>query len=443
MGFGEGVTVLLAIGITYSTLLRLSTNCQEELRKMARLAINGGPKAVSELVPTRWPIYDDREKEALIEVLESGSWCSAGKSESKVGEFEKKFAEYIGTKYASGVPSGTAAIELACRMCNIEPGDEVIVTSVSFIASASGVVIANGVPIFVDVDPETYQMSPDAVEAAITDRTRIIEAVHYGGYPADMDRIMEIAKNHDLYVIEDSAEGHGSEWRGRRVGSIGDIGAFSFQMGKPLTCGEGGGITYSDDELATTCYAYSRFGTRKGGEKYQHYIPAGNSRMSEFLGAILSVQLSRLGEQTEIRHKNGEYFASGLEKIGGVSALKRDPRVTKRGYYFYFIRYDASKWGGVHRNKFKEILAAEGVQTYGAHNQPLYKNPAFMNIKKSALHGNIVDYTKVKCPEAERIYDSEVLAMRKDFLMERGNIYRILGALQKLRDNIDEVVKLR
>jgi dTDP-4-amino-4,6-dideoxygalactose transaminase len=409
---------------------------------MAKLAINGGPRAVTDWVPNRWPIYDDRERKALIETLESGSWCSAGNPDGRVGTFEREFAQYIGTKYASAVPSGTAAIELACRMCNIEPGDEVIVTSVSFIASASAVVIANGVPIFVDVDPETYQMLPDAVEAAITDRTRAIEAVHYGGYPVNMDRIMEIAKKHDLYVIEDCAEGHGSEWRGKRIGSIGDVGAFSFQMGKPLTCGEGGGITYSDDDLAISCYAYSRFGTRKGGEKYQHYVPAGNFRMSEFLGAILSVQLSRLEEQTEIRYENGEYFARELEKIGGIPALKRDPRVTKRGYYFYFLRYDASKWGGVHRNKFREVLAAEGVSTGSAHNQPLYKNPAFMNIKKSALHGNEVDYTKVSCPEAERIYNSEVIAMGKDFLMERENIDKILGALYKLRENIDELIKL-
>ena len=407
---------------------------------MAKLAINGGEPVIKEGLKTHWPIYDDTEKKALIEVLESGRWCSMGGG-GKVAQFEKKFAKYIGTKYAMAVPTGTDALELAFKAIGIEPGDEVIVPAVTFIASASAVVLANGVPIFVDVDPETYQISPEAVEAAITDRTRAIEPVHYGGYPADMDRIMEIAEKHDLFVIEDAAEAHGSEWRGKRVGSFGDMGCFSFQMGKPLTCGEGGGVTYSDEDLAISCYSYARFGRKPGGEKYKHYIPAGNFRMSEFLGAILLAQLSRLEEQTEIRYENGEYFASELEKIEGISALKRDPRVTKRGYYFYFLRYDSSKWNKLHRNKFMEALGAEGVGCGTAHNDPLYQNPAFQNIKKSLLHGNEVDYSKVHCPEAERIYSSEVIAMGKNFLMERGNIDKILAAIYKLRENIDELSK--
>ena len=410
---------------------------------MAKLAINGGPPAAKDWISTRWPIYDDREKKALIETLESGNWCCMGKPDGKVGHFEREFAEYIGTKYAMCVNAGTAALELAFRSCDIEPGDEVIVTAVSFVASASAIVLAGGVPVFVDVDPETYQMSPDAVEAAITDRTRVVETVHYGGYPVDMDRIREIAEKHNLFIVEDCAEGHGSEWKGRKIGSLGDMGAFSFQMGKNLTCGDGGAMTYSNDELAVSCYSYSRYGNIPDGKRRVHYAPAGNFRMSEFLGAILSVQLSRHPEQTEIRYRNGEYFAQEVEKIGGISALKREPRITKRGYYFYFLRYDSSKWGGVHRNKFREALAAEGVRTGTAHNDPIYMNPAFQNIKRSLLHGSEMDYTKVHCPEAERIYNSEVIALGKDFLMEKRNVDMILGALHKLRDNVDELAKLK
>lgn len=409
---------------------------------MAKLAINGGTPAVTDWIPVKWPIFDERDKQALIDTLESGNWCCMWSPDSRVSQFEKQFAEYIGTKYCTCVNSGTASLELAFRSCDIEPGDEVIVTAVSFVASASAIILAGGVPIFVDVDPETYQMSPDAVEAAITDRTRVIETVHYGGYPCDMDRIWEIAKKHNLYIVEDCAEAHGTEWRGKKAGSLGDIGCFSFQMGKNLTCGDGGAMTYSKDELSISCYSYSRYGNIPGGERYVHYVPAGNFRMSEFLGALLSVQLSRHAEQTEIRYQNGEYFAQELEKIGGISALKRDPRITKRGYYFYFLRYDSSKWGGVHRNTFREALAAEGVNTGTAHNDPIYMNPAFKNIKRSLLHGNPIDYNKVHCPEAERIYNSEVIALGKDFLMERENVNKILGALYKLRDNLDELIKL-
>lgn len=410
---------------------------------MAKLAINGGTPAVKNWIPTPWPIFDEREKQALIEVLESGKWCCTWSLEGKVGQFGKEFAQYIGTKYSTCVSSGTSALILAFKVCDIEPGDEVIVTSVSFIASASAIVLAGGVPVFVDVDPETYQMSPDAVEAAITDRTKAIETVHYGGYPVDMDRIWEIAKKHNLPIIEDCAEAHGSEWRGRKVGSLGDVGAFSFQMGKNLTCGDGGAVTYSKDELAANCFAHSRYGTLPNKEIYVHHVPAGNYRMSEFVAAILSVQLTRHAEQTNIRYENGEYFAQELEKIEGISALKRDPRITKRGYYFYFLRYDSSKWGGVHRNIFRKALAAEGVSTGTAHNDPIYINPAFKNIKKSLLYGSNMDYSKVHCPEAERIYNSEVIALGKDFLMEKGNVDKILDALHKLRDNMDELVKLK
>ena len=407
---------------------------------MAKLAINGGTPALPDgLKSSPWPVFDDTERRALLDVLESGAWCSM--SEGKVAEFEEAFADYIGTKHAAAVPTGTAALELAFTAVGIEPGDEVIVPAVTFVASASAIVLANGVPVFVDVDPETYQISPDAVEAAITDRTRAIEPVHYGGYPADMDRITEIAGKHGLFVIEDCAEAHGSEWRGKRVGSLGDIGCFSFQMGKPLTCGEGGAITYSNDELATSCYAYARLGRKPGGEKYTHYVPAGNYRMSQFLGALLLAQLGRLEEQTEVRHGSGEYLAAELEKLEGISALKRDPRVTKRGYYFYFMRYDAPQWNDVHRDRFMEALKAEGVACGTAHNGPIYQNPAFGQIKRTLLHGNDMDYSKVHCPEAERIYTSEVVAMGRNFLMERENVGRIVAAVSKLRDNIDELSK--
>ena len=211
---------------------------------------------------------------------------------------------------------------------------------------------------------------------------------------------MEIAEKHGLLVVEDCAEAHGSEWRGQKVGSFGAVGCFSFQMGKPLTCGEGGAVTYSDEELALQCYSWARLGRRPGGEPYEHHIPAGNFRMSEFLGAILLSQLDRLEEQTRLRHENGEYLSRELEKIEGISALKRDPRVTRRGYYFYFLRYDSSKWNHVRRDRFMAALKAEGFPCGTAHNSPLYQNPAFRNIKKSLLHRSAVDYSAMCCPRS-------------------------------------------
>jgi len=419
---------------------------------VAQLAIKGGKPVISDGLEMKWPIFDDTDRNALIEVLESGKWCSFGgyfkePLKSKVAQFEKEFAKWNGTKYGIATTNGTAALVLSLKAGGIEAGDEVIVPAVTFIASATAVILANAIPIFVDIDPETYQISPEAIEAAITNKTKAIMPVHYGGYPADMDRIMEIAKKHNLLVIEDAAEAHGSEWRGKRVGSIGDMGCFSFQMGKPLTCGEGGIILVNDKDLKNKCYSYGDLGRIPGGAKYKHYIPAGNNRMTEFQGALLLVQLSRLDKQTEIRYENGEYFAKELEKIEGISALKRDHRVTKRSYYFYFLRYDPSKWDNIPRDRFMKALSAEGVPCGTAHNQPLYKNPLFKEMAfgrtgcpiSCPFYGEKIDYSKVSCPVSERVYESEVIALGKDFLMEKKNIDRILEAIHKIRKNIEEL----
>jgi hypothetical protein len=181
---------------------------------MAELAINGGTPVAPDGLKVTWPVYDDAERKALIDVLESGRWCSMGHTEGKVAQLEKEFARFIGTRYATAVPTGTHALELAFRACELEPGEEVIVPAVTFVASASAVTLAGCVPVFVDVDPETYQISPEAVEAAVTDRTRAIEPVHYGGYPADMDRIMEIAGKHGATPTAVSAGGRGERSTG-------------------------------------------------------------------------------------------------------------------------------------------------------------------------------------------------------------------------------------
>ena len=411
---------------------------------MPELAISGGDPVAPDGVQSTWPVFDDGEQRGLIEVLESGKWCSAGfyfegEDPSAVETFERRFAEYVGTEYATAVPNGTQALELAFQAIDIEPGEEVIVPAVTFVASASAVVRANGVPVFVDVDPETYQLDPEAVEAAITPRTKAIEPVHYGGYPADMNRICTIANEHDLSVIEDAAEAHGTEWRGEKVGSIGDVGCFSLQLGKPLTCGEGGVLTYDDADLARRIHSYANLGRTPDGGTYEHDVPAGNYRLSEFLGALLLEQLPRLEAQTARRRENGRSLARRLAPVDGISTLAEDPRITDRGYYFFFLQYDASRWNGVHRDDFLEALRAEGVQCSTAHNDPLYTHRAFADIDERLLHGNPIDYSAVRCPEAERIYASEVIALSKDVLFERSNVDSVVEAVEKLRANVDEL----
>ncbi|MBT7805193.1 DegT/DnrJ/EryC1/StrS family aminotransferase [Candidatus Poribacteria bacterium] len=398
---------------------------------MATLAINGGTPAVSEL-RTEWPVRGDLERENVLEVLDSGRWCSVGHDGSKVAAAMEAFREWIGTEHAVACTSGTSALELALRACGIQHGDEILVPAVTFYASASAIVMAGGVPVFVDIDPDTYQISAEAAAAAVTDKTTGIMPVHYGGYPADMDAVNALADARGLFVVEDCAEAHGSEWRGRKVGSLGSVGAFSFQMVKPLTAGEGGAITFDDDAYSINQYQYQRTRTAADGTEESYHVACGNFRMSEFVGAILLSQISRVREQTEARWANGEYLAEELAKIDGVSALKRDPRITKRGYYFYFVRYDASAWNGVSRDRFMEALRAEGVSCGTAHNDPVYEYAAFKDMP--ARQGIQVD-----CPEAERVYQTEVVALGKDFLMYRENIDAVVGAIRKLRENVDDI----
>lgn len=405
---------------------------------MATLAINGGKPVSPGGIKPNWPIYDKTEKKALIEVLESGRWCNRANPDGKVAQAEKAFAKFVGTKYAKVVSSGTTALELALRSCDISYGDEVIVPAVTFLATASSVITSGAVPIFVDIDPETYQISPDAIEEAITERTRAILPVHYGGYPADMDRIMEIARKHELLVIEDCAEAHGTEWREKSVGTFGNFGCFSFQMAKTLTCGEGGAITYNDGTIDINCFSLSRMPENSNGEA-TYYLPAGNWRMSEFAGAILLSQLSRLEKQIEARQKNAEYFIQELQKIEGLSSLKKDARITRIGYFFILSKYNASKWNDIPRDRFIEALKAEGVQCGTAHNDPQYLNPLFQKIKSAYLTVPGADYSTVHCPEAERIYEMEVVAMPNYVLMKKENVDIVLSAIHKLRDNIAEL----
>ena len=414
------------------------------------LAIKGGKPVAAEGLKTQWPIFDEKEERALLEVLRSSKWWRGAyqdQNDSKVGQFERAFAEFSDAKYGIAVVNGTAAIELALKAGGIEAGDEVIVPAATFIATATAVVMVNAVPIFVDIEPETYQISPEAIESAITNKTKAIIPVHYGGYPADMDRIIEIAKRHHLLVIEDAAEAHGSEWRGRKVGAIGDMGTFSFQMGKPLTSGEGGIVLTDNEKLASKCYAYHHIGRFRGAPTYEHALCGWNYRMTEFQGALLLSQLSRLPEQTERRAENGEYLAGLLNEIEGVSALKRDSRITKRGYYIYFIRYNEKEFDGLSRDRFIETLKAEGISASTAHNQPIYKNSVFqeMNFGRTGcpiscpFYEKKIDYRKVKCPVAERVFESEVVALGKDSLMERKNIDLIIEAIKKIKENLSEL----
>lgn len=342
---------------------------------MQKLAILGGEPVKKTSLPD-WPYYDDTERQALQEVLESRLWWRT--PGTRTLQFEQEFAAFQQASYGIAVTNGTAALEVSLAALGIGAGDEVIVPDFTFVATASAVLFTGALPVLVDVTPDTYCIDPDQVEAAITPATKAIIAVHMGGHPADLDRLTEIARKNGVYLLEDSAHAHGSEWRGRKIGAIGDIGTFSFQASKLMTAGEGGMIVTNSSELERIIRSVHDCGRMPGEWFYSHFIYGSNYRLSEWQGAVLSQQLRRFPQQTATRTRNAAYLDAELAKIEGITPQRLDPRVTVNGHYAYIFHYDKTAFAGVPTKRFIEALNAEGFPTQASypplHDLALFKN---------------------------------------------------------------------
>jgi dTDP-4-amino-4,6-dideoxygalactose transaminase len=429
---------------------------------MGQLAITGGRPLRTRLFPA-WPVHDESEVQAIVEVVESGKWWRFAYATgvelhektkpgemAKVVEFSRKFAAHQQAKYGIATANGTGSLEVIFKALGIGPGDEVIVPAYTYMASATAVLQINAVPVFVDVQPDTYLIDPDRIEEAITDRTKAIEPVHFAGQPADMDRLLEIARKHGLAVVEDAAHAHGSEWRGKKVGALGDAGSFSFQQSKNMTAGEGGIIVTNDPALAELCDSYIWLGRMKGRPWYEFHRLGWNYRMTEFQASILLAQLKRLEDQNARRMVNARYLAGLLSEIDGITPLRWDERATEHSHHIYIIRYDPQKFEGVHRDRFVQALIAEGIPAFEGYTFPLYANPMFKN-KAFYTHGcpltcnfygKDVDFAAYaeRCPVTERAcYQESIWLEQRLFLGTRKDIEDIAAAIHKVKENISEL----
>ncbi|MBN2582061.1 MAG: DegT/DnrJ/EryC1/StrS family aminotransferase [Planctomycetes bacterium] len=412
---------------------------------MAKLAINGGKMVLPKGVQVKWPQFDKSDEKALLAVFRSGKWWRGGtiadQAASECGKFERAFAKYQDAKFGLCVPNGTIAVELALRAAGVKPGDEVIVPALSFVVSASAALPLGAVPVFADCDPKTLQMDPAAIEAAISPRTAAIVIVHFGGYPADLDRIVKIARKHKLPLIEDCAHAQGSQWRGKGVGSYGQFGTFSFQQSKALTSGEGGIVVCNTADDWRKAYRFHNLGRLETQGFYDFYEMSSNYRLTDLQGAILNSQFVKLKKQVGVKMANTKALGATLKKIGGLEPLPADKRITRRGYYYFCLQYDADEFKGLHREDFLEAIRAEGVMMGHGYGRSIHNYPLFQNMKVPGKYAG-AQYKKVHCPNTEKacadtlctIHQAALLADRKQFL-------KIADAVAKIKDNIDELVK--
>ncbi len=426
---------------------------------MAELAIKGGKpiKNVKKNPWPAWPVWDENEEKALMEVLHSGIWSYNGPKET---EFNKMFAEFTGTEYSVCAANGTVTLQLALEALGIGLGDDVIVPGLTWQATAATVIDVNATPILVDVCEDTWCIDPNEIRKAITPKTKAIIPVHLYGNFADMDAIMEIATEHNLYIIEDCAHKHGGEWKRKKAGSIGDIGSFSFQLSKHLTAGEGGALTTNNRNIAEKLDALRNCGRRPEGEEYENvdkgagvygdegnFIQSGNYRITEFQAAVLIEGLKRLPEQNKIRDENGMYINSLLEKIPGVIPMKRDRRETQEAYFNFAFRFIKADFKNLPVNKFREALSAElGIAVEPSY-EPLNNASLYVPHTKPARHKiteqywKDIDPAKFSLPVCERIYNEESVCLHHKVLMgTKEDMQTIVAAIKKIYDNVDELL---
>ena len=405
------------------------------------LAIRGGTPVRTKPFPC-WPIFGEEEQKRLIQALCSGAW---GKLQgTEVAQFERTFAEYHQARHGVAVVNGSVALRIALLAAGIQAGDEVIIPPYTFLATASAVVEANATPVFADLELETFNIAPAAIEAAVTRRTRAIIPVHLGGLPCDMDAIMDIAERHNLVVIEDACHAHGAEYKGRRVGAIGHFGVFSFQSSKNLNAGEGGILLTNDDDLAARAWSVHNCGRKPDRAWYEHFQIGGNYRLGEFQGAILNAQWTRFDKQADMREENGKYLAQCLARIPGVHPQGRAADCTRHGYHLFAMRVDFDTMG-VRREAFIVALKAEGIPSMAGYVMPLYRQPLFEKLAfgpytgyRAARPG--INYAAVRCPNCEAICYQQGLWLEQRMLLgSREDMDDIARAFQKVYEHRREL----
>ncbi|RIJ48552.1 DegT/DnrJ/EryC1/StrS family aminotransferase [Maribellus luteus] len=410
--------------------------------------LGGHPVFPSSSWPS-WPVWNPQtDEKQLLEVMRSGVWSRS----HVVDEFEKQWAKTIGAKRCLTVVNGTNALNTSLAQLEIGWGDEVLVTPYTFIASVSSILFNGAIPIFVDVDPETFQMDPAKIEEKITPHTKAIIPVHILGLPCDMEEIMQIAKKHNLLVVEDACQGWLAEINHQKVGTFGTAGCFSFQNSKNMAIGEGGAIVSNDDTFMDRCYSYHNYGNPYGsvaGEIGAGTVMVGTKlRLTEYQAAIGLAQLKRLEEETQTRNVNASYLKENIKDIPGIEPYRLYDNVTRAAFHLFPFRYQKDMFKGLSREKFLEALRAEGVPCSGGYKElnkmPFLENAFNSRFFKKFYQKERLDYNRYTeenmCPLNEKLCNEQAVWISQNVLLSSKNdMENIAYAIEKIRKNADHI----
>jgi dTDP-4-amino-4,6-dideoxygalactose transaminase len=371
-----------------------------------------------------------------------------------VTEAERQFAQLMGAKYCLATSNGTNAIITALRAIGVSAGDEVITTPYTFVATIHPILLADALPVFVDVDPDTWQIDPARIEEKINRNTAVLLPVHIIGGVCDMDRIGAIAGKRGLKIVEDACEAHFGEWKRRKVGTLGDLGCFSFQTGKVLTCGEGGAILGHDEKLMDLCYSFHNLGRPHGKymprDKGGHPILASKCRMAEYQASILITQMETVEAEVRRRCENADYLTDKLRQIPGIVPRRDYPDTTRTAYYYYGLRYKKEHFNGLSRDRFLAALSAEGVPASKGlgviEGKPMNKEGLLESAFTSKAFQRIYSKEKLssywkdnECPECDRLCEETVGFHQRVLLGTREDMDDICNAILKIHENRDKL----
>ncbi len=405
---------------------------------MSTLALFGGSPVRATPFPS-WPRPTSDLSTSVLNTLQNEDW---GVGSDVIARFEEEFAAFHNATYCISTSSGTTALWVALKAAGVKAGDEVIIPAYSFIATASAVLMANAVPVFVDIDEKTLNMDPQLIEGAVTARTKAIIPVHIAGSPADLATICMIAEKHGLAVLEDAAQAHGAEWAGQKVGAIGLGGVFSFQTSKNMTAGEGGAIITNDKAYKEACFSYHNCGRVSYGGWYEHQHLGGNFRLNALGAAMLIPQLKTISNDMELRDKNRAKLDQILGAIDGIEPIVSYSATTRSAQHLYIVKYKKAAFNGIHRDIFFEAMRAEAVNTYAGY-KPLYREQLFITDPQEYPWLKDQDYSSLALPVTERICDEESVWLTQNHLLGADDdIDDIIQAFMKVTTALKETPEL-